>query len=291
MAEPELSIVVAASHAAHTLAKCLDALGPQIAAVSTEVLVVASTDVEARLAHERLPGACVLQAAADALIPTLWGMGVSAARGRVLALTVATCVPDAQWVDAIVRAHTEYHTAVGGAIENAPVASLLDWAQYFVLYTPFMLPFEPGPLEVPGENGTYKRAALAEQMNWIRAHGFWASEINARLREEKRSLWGDPRLVVYHQPSCSLLGFARQRFAHGRLAGCRRAARSTRYQRLRDMLRAPAGPLIHLARMVKRLARKRRHRTQFVLSLPVVIWFLLCWAAGEWLGLLSGAEV
>src|SRR5438128_225565 len=133
MAEPELSIVVAASHAAHTLAKCLDALGPQIAAVSTEVLVVASTDGEARLAHARLP-------------------------------------------------------------------------------------------------------------------------------EEKRSLWGDPRLVVYHQPSASLRGFARQRLAYGRMAGCRRAARSTRYRRLRDMLRAPAVPLIHLARIVKRLARQRRHR-------------------------------
>ena len=172
----------------------------------------------------------------------------------------------------------------------APGGSVVDWAQYFVLYTPFMLPFEPGPMEVPGENGTYKRAALAEHMDWIRAHDFWANEINTRLREEKRSLWGDPRIVVYHQRSSSLPALSWQRFAHGRVVGCRRAAHSTGRQRLRYMLRAPATPLVHLARMAKRLARKRRYRAQFVLSLPLVMWFLLCWAAGEWLGLLSGTE-
>ena len=289
MAEPELSIVVAASQCARTLARCLDSLGPQIASTPAELLVVASTPEQARLAREHLPHARVIQAPADALLPTLWGLGVSAARGRVLALTVTCCVPDAQWVDAILRAHRDYHTAVGGAIENAPGASLVDWATYFVCYTPYMLPFDPGPMEVPGENGTYKRAALEGQMPRVRVHGFWANEVNAHLREEKRSLWGDPRIVVYHQ-HMSLPGFSRQRFAYGRIAGRRRAAQRTRPQRLRYMLSAPAIPLKQLARIVKRLARKRRYRARFVLSLPLVIWFLLCWTAGECLGLLSGSE-
>ncbi|MCA1553979.1 MAG: hypothetical protein LC737_06340, partial [Chloroflexi bacterium] len=167
-------------------------------------------------------------------------------------------------------------------------SSLVDWAVYFVRYTPFMLPFEAGTMEVPGDNGTYKRAALSDQMNWIATHGFWENEINARLREEKRSLWGDPRIVVYHKRSLTLRGFSRQRFTHGHIFGRMRAARSTRRQRLIYIVSAPAIPAVYLARIVKRLSRKRRHAGRFALSLPLILWFLLCWAAGEWLGLLRG---
>ncbi len=305
MADPELSIIIAASHAAHTLRECLRALMPQLRARAIEVCVVTSSDAEAHITREQLPSANVIAVERETLIPVMWGRGVTQARGRIVALTIATCIPDAHWVEEILRAHAAYHTAIGGAIENARGSSLVDWAVYFVRYTPYMLPFAAGAMEVPGDNGTYKRAALDEQMQWIEQHGFWENEINARLREEKRSLWGDPRIIVYHQKSFSLLGFSKQRFAHGRIFGRMRAARTperdsrsgtvpfagtangvTRRQRTLYIVSAPAIPFLYLARIVKRLARKRRNLPQFVSALPLIVWFLLCWAAGEWLGLL-----
>jgi len=229
MPDPELSIIIAASHAAHTLSECLRCLAPQLSTRASEVFVVASSADEARITREQLPSANVIAVERDTLIPIMWAQGVLQARGRVIALTIATCIPDAHWVAEILRAHAEYHTAIGGAIENAIGSSPVDWAVYFVRYTSYMLPFAAGPMEVPGDNGTYKRVALDAQRDWIRRYGFWENEINARLREEKRSLWGDPRIIVYHNKSFSLLGFSKQRFVHGRIFGTGIAASVTEF--------------------------------------------------------------
>ncbi|MEP7199453.1 MAG: hypothetical protein ABI874_06520 [Chloroflexota bacterium] len=288
MSEPDLSIIIAASDASHAIADCLRALEPQVAARDVELCVVASDAADARIVREQFPRVTLIASEPSRLIPELWGLGVARAQGRIIALTVATCVPDAQWVAEILRAHGEYHTAIGGAIENAPGGSLVDWAVYFVRYTPYMQPLTVGPLEVPGDNGTYKRAAIADQMEWIAQHGFWEREVNERLRAQMRSLWGDPRIVVYCQKPFTFGGFTRQRFAHGVIFGRMRAAKLTRRQRLIRIATAPAIPLVFLARITRNVFRKKRNRAQFIISLPLTIWFLLCWATGEFVGLVRG---
>ncbi len=289
MTEPELSIIIAASNAHQTIVECLSALRPQITGRAVEVFVSANYADDARLVRESFPETKLIEAARPRLIPELWGLATARARGRVIALTVATCIPDAHWIDEIIRAHDEPHAAIGGAIEQMQSsASLSDWAVYFVRYTPFMLPFRPGPIEVPGDNGTYKRAAIADQIDWIATHGFWETEVNAKLRAQQQTLWGDPRIIVYHQKSFGFRSFSRQRFEHGRIFGRMRAARSTPTKRLFYFLTAPAIPFVFLARIVRNLMRKKRHALSFMLSLPLTLWFLLCWATGEFLGLIGG---
>ncbi len=286
--EPELSIVIAASHSQQTIDECLGALRPQLAGHAAEVFVAATTEADARVVRERYPDMTLLTAPGSTLTPGLWGLGASRARGRVIAFTVATCIPDAHWVEEILRAHSDYHTAIGGAIENVPDAGLVDWAVYFVRYTPHMLPFQPGPGEVPGDNGSYKRAGIADQMKWIEANGFWEQAVNANLRSQMRSLWREPRIVVYSKKPFTVLGFSRQRLVHGRVFGKMRAAGCTRRQRVAYILTSPAIPLVYLARISRNLARKKRHRAAYALSLPLIVWFLCCWAMGEFVGLLRG---
>ncbi len=284
----ELSIIVAASNSQRTLPECLTTVQKQIDSDSVE-LMVAANPADARLVREKFPDVRIIESERPRLIPELWGRAIAQARGRVIALTVASCIPDARWVEQILRAHQNDYAAVGGAIESAAGANLVDWAVYFVRYTPFMLPFQAGPvIEVPGDNGSYKRDAIKEQMAAIAARGFWETEINARLRAQKQTLWRNPRVIVYHKKSFTFAGFTRQRFEHGRIFGRTRAAHSSLAKRAFYILASPAIPFAFLARILRNLARRRRHLLPFVISFPLTFWFLLCWAAGELLGLLGG---
>ena len=287
-ADIELSIVIAASDSQRAIAECLGALQPQLAGCASEIFIVGASSEAARPTHERFPQITWIPASGEALTPARWSLGAARARGRIIAFTISTCVPDANWVAEILRAHADRHAAIGGAIESAPGAGLVDWAVCFVRYTPFMLPFPAGPGEVPGDNGSYKRDALADQMPWIEAHGFWEQAINANLRRQERSLWQDPRIIVYCKKPFTLAGFSRQRYEHGRVFGRMRSARSSGPKRLFYLLSSPAIPLVYLARITRGVVRKKRHRASFALSLPITIWFLSCWSAGEFLGLLRG---
>jgi len=285
MAEPELSIVVAAAHARQLVVECLKSIESQIGWRSIEVLVVTNSADDARIVRERFPAFTLVETPDARLVQNLWGAGVMRARGRIFALTAATCVPDAQWVEETLKAHTEYHSAIGGAVELAPNAGLLDSAMYFVRYTPCMLPFDEEHTAVPSENGSYKRAAIADQMNWIAANGFWEQNVNEHLRSQMRSLKANPRSIVYVKQSHTFGGFMRHQFVHGRLLGQARATRHAGIKRLLYLAASPAIPLIRLSRIIRPLLAKKRRVAPFFLSLPLIVWFLICGAIGEVAGM------
>jgi hypothetical protein len=286
--EIELSIVVAASDSQDAIAECLGALEPQLEGRAAEVFCVGAPSEAAKVLRERFQAITWIPALGEALTPERWSLGARQARGRIIAFTISTCVPDSAWVAEMLRAHADRHAAIGGAIESAAGSGLVDWAVCFVRYTPYMLPFPAGPGEVPGDNGSYKRDALADQMPWIEAYGFWEQTINANLRRQKQSLWQDPRIVVYCKKPFTLAGFSRQRFEHGCIFGRMRGTSSAGPKRLFYLLTSPAIPLVYLARITQGVIRKKRHRASFALSLPITIWFLYCWSAGEFRGLLRG---
>jgi hypothetical protein len=286
---PDLSIIVASSDNHRSLEQTLAAIENQVGGRAMEISVATDNPTDARLVRERFGRVNLIESQKPRLVPELWGLGVTRARGRLIAITIASVIPNDDWVETLLRAQSDDYAALGGAIENAPDASLLDWAVYFVRYTSFMLPFHGGSVnQVAGDNCAYKRAAIAEQMEWIDANGFWEAEVNDKLCAQGKVLWSDPRLIVHYANAFTLLGFARQRFAHGKLFGRLRAAKCTPARRALYVVTSPAIPLVHLARRLRNVMRKKRNRLRFVLSLPLTIFFLFCWATGEFLGLAFG---
>jgi hypothetical protein len=286
MSEPVLTIVVAAAGAKLSLRKCLEALAVQVGGRAIEVLVVTPGVDDARLVREQFPQFTWIDAPRSTLLPDLWSVGVARARGRVLALTAGSCIPDHQWVDAILQAHAEYHSAIGGIIDIAPGAGLGDWALYFIRYSAFMPPLDAGPADVCADNGSYKRAAIADQLGWITAHGFWDHEVNERLHSQMRSRWRDPRiLVTCTRPSC---GTALERFRTGRALGRLRAAQYDSRRRALQLLKTPALPAVYLGRIARTVLRAKSHRGAFARSMPLTAWYLICWAVGQAVGLTEG---
>jgi hypothetical protein len=213
---------------------------------------------------------------------------VAQATGDIVALTIPACVAGPEWIARVVEAHRSPHAGIGGAIDLAPGAGLTTAAIFFVRYTSYMQPFSEGPVtDVPGDNGSYKRAAIAAHLPSIEARGFWETEINARLRETGKTLWMDPGLGVTFEGGYSVAGFSRQRYRHGLVFGREKAARLGAEPRALHVLAAPLVPPLMLARIVSTLLRKRRHLGRFAVALPLVSWFLVCWAAGEAAGLAS----
>ena len=280
----ELTIIVAAPQTGTTLGACLDAIASQLSGRECEVLVPAGAPAAAQLVRERFPQFTAIEAPAPSLLPELWGVGVMRAQGRILALTSGACIPEQGWIDAILQAHTEYHSAIGGTIDIAPRSGLKAWALYFIRFAAFMPPLAREYADVCADNGSYKRAAIADQLPWIGAHGFWDHEVNERLHAEMRSRWRDPRIMVTCQHASA---GSRERFRTGRALGGLRAAQFGPRRRAVQLLKTPLLPVVYLTRIARTVFRARRHRLPFTLALPLILWYLTCWSAGQAIGLLN----
>src|SRR5438270_445380 len=129
MAEPSLSIVIAAWPNLAGLADCLEALTRQ-RDPSAEYIVVSSMSPPLELGT-RFPWVSWGHAAPDCLIPHLWGMGMAMSRGGIIAITTAHFTPDLDWVKSIRQAHARWPgRAVGGRIEPPLGGGAVSWAIY-----------------------------------------------------------------------------------------------------------------------------------------------------------------
>lgn len=285
-----LSVVIAVNDDRRDVETTLSAVRQQARGRAIEILLVANRDHPCTVAA-RPDDVGLVVSDRPRLIPELWGLGVAHANGPVIAITITGCTPAPRWIDSILRAHEGPEAAIGGAIEQQAPAALVDWAVYFARYAAYMRPMPAGQvLQVPGDNGSYKRAALEDERTAITASGFWEHEINTRLVARGKALGLAPDMLVWHTHSFDVAGFCRQRWQHGRIFGRTKSVGISGSTRL---VRAMAAP-VSLASMVARAARHvfahRGHRLRFLRALPLVVVFYACWIAGETSGLFAGAE-
>jgi hypothetical protein len=224
------------------------------------------------------------------LVPQLWGHGIAQSRGRIIAITIAGCVPDPGWIDALLDAHEGADAAVGGPIVQAEGAPLSDRALAFARYGAYLPPVSASATaEVPGDNGSYKRSAIEAGLASIAADGFWEAEVNAMLRATGQTLRMLPRMRMTHTHSFGAGAFCRQRWQHGRLFGAGRARRLPLPARVVRAALAPVTLAVMTARAAGH-ARRAGMLSQFIPVLPVVVLFYACWVAGESAGLLAGSK-
>src|SRR5260370_881912 len=129
---PTISVVIPVRDGARVLPRCLDALAEQISAPSFEVLVVdnGSRDQTPMIAANHPLSPRVLSEAARGPYAAR-NTGLAVARGPVLALTDADCIPSPRWLAAGLAAIEAGADLVGGAIHQRPTgpdASI--WERY-----------------------------------------------------------------------------------------------------------------------------------------------------------------
>ncbi|MGH2406309.1 MAG: glycosyltransferase [bacterium] len=284
-----ITVVVASHNARTSIPDCLSALLAQQSDAEAEIVLVDnSTDGTLQLVRREFPSIRILPAAASALVPNLWEIGIRESRGDIVALTTAHCVPQRDWLRRIRESHQDTAVAVGGAIENDPHAGMVDWAVYFCRYSRYMLPFPSGFVsEIPGDNASYKRAAIERfPQSWT--GGFWEPAVHAELRRAGFPLLLSPSIVVHQRRSYAFWGFMRQRFQHGTQYGRWLSTHLGPGGRVLRIMLTPAVPLVLLFRIAGEVRRKGRHGDKLLMSLPILVAFLLSWAAGELVGYVRG---
>ncbi len=287
----ELSVIIASLDAAASLPRCLRAWQAQVNAPGIELIVaVADTDTVA-LVEASFPGVRLLQAPSSALIPDLWAAGLKEAQGEWLALSTAHCLPAQTWAETALQIlRGSDYAAVGGAIEALPPLGKRDWAVYFLRYNQYGWPFKAHlAADLPGDNVLYRRAALAPYLAKLES-GFWENEVHPQMRASGAKLFSTPDLIMFHQASPPALAFFGQRFRHGRRFGAHRVARTGTLGRLKYLAQSPLIPLAFTYRITRRTLTKGRYLGQFLLSLPLLLFFILGWWSGEVYGYLVGAE-
>lgn len=286
-AAPDLSVAVAGVNVGRTARRWFEALLPQLNGRKVEVLL-ALAERDASLAASIGPRAVaqVLIVPDDPVVPGLWAAAIAKARGRVVAVTMTPCLPAPDWIDAILAAHaTSRAPGIGGTIDLAAEATLVDRAVHLVRYSSYLPPVASGPaVEIAADNASYARAHLEAARPIIEREGFWEAEFHRELRAHGHGLWLDPRIRVVHHDSYSLAGFSRQRFAHGRHFGRSRRDADRWLTRLARVSAAPLVPLVMLARIIRALIARHRLDGRMLMALPLATWFLACWATGEAVG-------
>lgn len=285
---PVLSVVVAGVNISATLNPWISALEPQLKGHDIEVLLVC-TETDAAPRKTVAGFSETLSVPAGSLVPAMWSAGLQRARGSIIAFTITACIPAADWIASIVTAHLQPYAAIGGVIDHAADAGMIDRALHLVRYTPYLPPQRAGRvLEIAGDNGTYKRAALMGSTAEISRNGFWEAEINRQLRAQGEVLWLDPRICVTHSSSYSAAGFMRQRFIHGRIFGGERRRELSVTQRIARLALASIVPAVMLVRSLRTVSSRGRLDLPTLVATPLALCFFTCWAAGEAVGLLGG---
>ena len=288
---PELSIVVGASEGQRDPTSCLVALCAQSRGRVVEILFVGNAAHPATAVARRFARVTVIESDRVRLVPELWGLGVAQSRGEIVAITISGCVPGPDWVAGLLREHQRPDAAIGGAIEQAEPAGVVDWAVYFVRYASYMGPFVAAAVrDVPGDNGSYKRSSIATEMDEIARDGFWETSINATLRARGQTLRMDPALLVWHTHSYAVAEFSHQRFRHAHRFGRERGASMSRVQALVRAVAAPLSLATMVLRSSRQVLRRKRHRRMMLLALPLTTWFYGCWVVGEALGLVRSGD-
>jgi hypothetical protein len=264
------------------LDRCLSALRERCP--HAEVVVADRTGPETRTRiSECWPRVRIISFDEPRSIPELRAAGIAAARAPRVAVIEDHCLVHNGWADAVLAAHAEGRTVVGGPIRNAAAERVRDWAAFFCEYSEHMEPLQRGAAgSLPGMNVSYDRTALAAMAELL-AEGRWESWLHPHLQKQGFTLWVEPEMLIEHAKGFGIREFVSQRYHYARAhAGALNDVLGRK--RLLYLGGSPLlVPLLYF-RIARNVLRKRRHRLRFLAATPLLLVYLVAWAAGEAVG-------
>ena len=288
---PAISVVIASVNGFPSIGECLDCLARQEDKIAYEVLVMDRCDAKTRQEIRRRfpqPEIQLVEVFDDPSIPKLRAMGIAQARGKLVAILEDHCNVPPDWFRTIMRLHEAGHQVMSGAVENAAVDRVVDWAVFFCEYARFMPPIRAGTVdEIAGNCAIYTREVLDRVGPELREE-MWEPFLHARMREMRIPFYCDPALTVAHKKEFGFWYFLTQRYHYSRSFAGMRMRAAPLWKRIAYSGGTVLLPALLFARMTKTVCEKGRHRLKFFLAAPIIGFFLISWAWGEAVGALFG---
>jgi hypothetical protein len=287
----QISIIIASINNPSYLVKCLTAIRQQVGNISAEVIVAdcvgtAVTD----LLRDEYPEVKLIAFSEFKTVAILRSAAILAAQGKILAITEDHCIPPLNWYKSIWQAHLKYPAvAIGGAVDNGAIDSLLDWAVFFCEYGKFMSPAPNGIVhDLPAPNVSYKRSALITIKAQIE-QGYQETVIHPYLESQGEILWSDPTISMIHHKHFTLTDFLTERYHYSRAFAGRRNKTMQPFRRLFYLCLAPLLPPLLLVRLGRQVLSRQQYLTKFCLCLPYLVIFTVIWSIGEIVGYAIGS--
>lgn len=289
-----LSVVVAVVGGPGPLRRCLTALCTQMDPHESEIIVpydrwcddVATLNGEFsqvrfhRISDDGITETPRVSIDRHRLYERRRAVGLSLARGAVVALTEDFAVPTPDWSRQVLAAHARAHPVIGGAIENG-IDRPLNWALYYCDFGRYGRPFPAGPVSyVSDVNVSYKQPVLLATADVWR-DAYQETTLHWYLKAHGYPLFLDPSPVVFQQrPTLPLAHAVRERAALGRAFAETRAATAT-WQRVLYACGTPVLPLLLLSRCMRHMLRQGRTVRQMATTLPLALILMTAYALGE----------
>lgn len=288
---PNLSVIVPSVNGPDILLECLDALCANGAAgLALEILVIdRSGGAVRRAVAERVPEAVVLPVAPQTTIPKMRAIGFRSARADAVAVIEDHVLVPAGWAQQLLGALAAGDDVVGGSVHNLATATAVDWAAFLCEYSHMLAPIAGRRVErLTGNNVVYRRA-LIRKYSALLEEGRWEDHLHAALRRDGVSLTCRPEIAVGHKMHYRVRDYVSQRFLYARAFAGMRGSDLPPVRRALFALGTIALPPVLFFRVVSRVLATRRHRTELLRSLPLLVLFVCAWAAGEAVGYAIGA--
>ena len=286
---PKLSVILAATRPWEELAACLRRIAPQLDSAQAEVIVgdahsgAIPRDIEIEFPQVqwiRRPGESVFY---------LRNLAVLAARGPIVAITEDHCLVAPDWCHQILKAHRDQPeaAAIGGSVANGPTRHLIDWANYLVVFAPFLPPAgnrASSQISLQA-NSSYKRDALPDTLS---PNGLMEFHLNRALLAQGRMLYTDGNISVEHVQSHGRLGTFAAHFHNGRSIATVRMETLRGPQRLLRIASCFVLPAFLFAYVARHVASKPAFWGRYLSSVHLIAGLNLAHAAGEFLGYTVG---
>jgi hypothetical protein len=283
---PALCVVVVSFNGDKLLEDCLSALVSQADSQLIEIHVISKTGSPDVLPGNGGPTPIYWhEVPRTATIPAMRRLGIEKSNAELLALLEDDCVVGPQWLHAVLAAHRTAHPAIGGPIEPGAYGQGLDWGVFYCEFARFLAPFSGVVNALPGNNVSYKKAAI-DQVHTT--EGFYEIFFHENLQSAGTELFADNDMVVTNGNAWQFKDCSASPFHHGRAYAAQRFGPRYSARRLLYGLLALLLPIVKTFRTLKEISSRKRKDLPLLKALPWIIVFHSCWSAGELSGYFAG---
>ena len=298
--QPDITVIVTIVDGGNTLKACLEALEQQVGGHKLEVLIPYDhlTRSDAALAA-RFPQYQFIDLGEpfNGLIPSnplemhrfydkRRAEGLIRATAPLIGILEDCGYPTANWIDAMLKLHTENEEGVIGGAVIQGIDRLRNWANFFCDFSRYHPPLdEKNPEYVTSTNIVYKRDAIMSVRDMWEGKIYQEVLVNWELRKKGvGTMLNDLAVTESHRKIENVFTVSNEMFHWGRMYGQQRTGSLDQKTRVKLIIGMPALPFLLIFRRFRRQLRKRTNIDKFIMASPLVFTLLSCWAAGELLG-------